>query len=196
MKLKKIAEEFDEDFEPLAMRKVLPCPIPLRPDLLLFGNIPKPMHGLNPRTIKGQEWWDIQRQAAYQRTNFHCLACGIHKSKAKWHQWLEAHEEYLIDYQKGRMQLLSINALCHSCHSFIHDKFLEQRWLKGEIGDRQYWDIQEHGTRLLKRHKLQFIPPSYLAAKWQDWRMMIDGKEHPPLWKNEKEWREHYRPKH
>jgi hypothetical protein len=193
--MKKIAEEFDEDFEPMAMRKILPCPIPLRPELLLGGNIPRPMHGLNPRTIKGQEWWDIQRQAAYERTNFHCLACGVHKSKAKYHQWLEAHEDYLIDYQKGRMRLLSINALCHSCHMFIHDKFLEQQYLKGKITRNEYYDIINHGMAILKRHRLKFTRPPRSLTRWEDWRMVIDGKEYPPLWKDEKAWKRHYRPR-
>src|SRR3990167_9396936 len=84
------------------------------PAILLHPNIPKPMHGVNPRTIMGQEWWDEQRQRAYEENNFCCWACGVHKSQAAYHKWLEAHECYEIDYIAGRMYMRIIVALCHS----------------------------------------------------------------------------------
>lgn len=168
----------------------------LRPELLLHLNIPKPLHGLNPRTILGQEWWDRTRQESYKRTNYHCSACGIHKSKAKYHQWLEAHENCKIDYEKGRVEVIEINALCHSCHSFIHDGLLRIKYEKGEIPYEKYEDVLNHGESVLRNAGL--VKPNYPTyedfppVKWQDWRLILDGKEYPPLWEDYLHWSIHY----
>lgn len=39
----------------------------LRPELLLHNNIPKPMHGVAPRVVLGQKWWDRERRECYER---------------------------------------------------------------------------------------------------------------------------------
>lgn len=48
----------------------------LEPVVLTHQNIPKPLHGLNPRTIKGQQWWDVAGKLADEG---YCIACGIAK---------------------------------------------------------------------------------------------------------------------
>lgn len=122
----------------------------LRPEVLTHPNIPKPLHGLSPRAVKGKEWWDTTRKAVYNKQGHRCIACGVHKRDAKYHNWIEAHESYTIDYTKGCMEVEEIVGLCHSCHNFIHCGRLQMIWSKGEISEGKYFDIMLHGFRVLK----------------------------------------------
>ncbi|MEE3718728.1 hypothetical protein V2H45_18455 [Tumidithrix elongata RA019] len=124
------------------------------PIILLHPNIPKPLHGLNPRTLLGQEWWDRVRKEAYAKHDYRCHACGVHKSKAKYHRWLEAHEIYRYDFATGRAEMVEIVALCHSCHNFIHDGRMQEIVKAGDLNFtvKKYLDILERGNRLIELH--------------------------------------------
>ena len=161
------------------------------PYLLNHQNIPKPLHGMNPRTLLGKEWWDEQRKVAYKTNNYCCWSCGANNVK------LEAHECYEIDYKKGIMELRLIAALCSDCHSFIHDGRLRNLVASGEIAKEEYLRIVERGEKLLLKtnkipKELGFIfktlfslqdlkNKKYNIAKWKDWRLIIDEKEYSPL---------------
>jgi hypothetical protein len=67
-------------------------------EILFCPNTPKPLHGMSPRSILGDEWWDKERIKAYRKFFNHCQACGVHKSDALYHRWLEAHEVFNFDY--------------------------------------------------------------------------------------------------
>jgi hypothetical protein len=178
------------------------------PAILLHPNIPKPMHGVNPRTIMGQEWWDEQRQRAYEENNFCCWACGVHKSQAVYHKWLEAHECYEIDYIAGRMYMRIIVALCHSCHNFIHSGRMDMMVRQGQMPESKMNSIIAHGNRIKRAAKLSFTDyPLWLSktlasmrksdvinqfAAWADWRMVINDVEYSPVHKSFEEWREFY----
>jgi len=177
------------------------------PKILLHPNIPKPMHGVNPRSIKGQEWWDQQRQVAYAKNNYCCWACGVHKSDAKFYQWLEAHEAYEIDYFRGRMILHEITALCHACHNYIHDGRMIMMVRSGGMVRSKYDLIRAHGDAILASPDLQnAAPPLWLEltekskkeakrggiAEWQDWRLVLEDIEYPPLYKSYEEWHIHF----
>jgi hypothetical protein len=188
----------------------------LMPDLLLHPNLPKPIHGLNPRTIKGDEWWNEQRQIAYKKNNYCCWACGVDKRDAQYHQWLEAHEIYKIDYSIGEVRFNGICALCHCCHNFIHSGRLSSLYRKKELSLSNISFILEHGFVVLKNAKLKMnpfalrvakehVPPIFnkyfeygyheygmCLAEWNDWYLLMDGKKYKGKFKNFNEWNDEY----
>ncbi len=167
-----------------------------RPEVLLCPNIPKPMHGVAPRVVLGSVWWDNERQAAYRSTDYHCIACGIPKLLAEYHQWLEGHELYKINYKKGLMTYVETVPLCHFCHNFIHSGRLEALLEAGQIHHAKYRSIIQHGDRILKQAGLKRLE-AYAGpfAEWGRWRLQIGKKKYPPLYKTEESWLEAFTPK-
>lgn len=131
-----------------------------KPKILLHPNIPQPLHGLNPRTLLGEAWWDKQRQAAYAKHDQCCWACGTHKSRAYFKHWLEGHENYVIDYEKGTMEITEITALCHACHNFIHSGRIVKVVGTNLMSWEKAWSIMYHGFKVLKDAGLH---PNYHA---------------------------------
>ena len=186
----------------------------LKPEVLMHPNIPKPLHGLNPRTIKGQEWWDVERKKAYASTGYRCIACGIEKTMAKKFKWLEAHEDFIIDYKKGTCTIKEIIPLCHYCHSFIHSGRL--RMIMGcDKSEDEVIEILEHGINILRESNLKgfwatldfafslgvntvgvspYKSTGY-EAEWGSWRLILEGKEYEGLFKDFREWQNHWRKK-
>ena len=160
-----------------------------RPEILLQNNTVKPLHKVVPRTILGRKWWDETRETAYATTDYHCIACGVHKRAAVWHKWLEGHEVYTINYREGRMTYVETVALCHSCHNFIHCGRLKAILDNGEITKDRYDSIMAHGAYVLGQAGLKgTVPTPGRIAKWEDWRLVLFGKEYPPIFKNYGEW--------
>lgn len=181
----------------------------LHPEVLMHPNIPKPLHEVNPRNIMGQDAWDLVRQEAYASTDYHCIACGVHKNQAKGPKWLEAHEFYDIDYGMGRVEIEKIIPLCHYCHNFIHSGRLSMIIGKEKTRD-EVIDILEHGFEILHKHGLSAfaftihfaeelgantygvnanIAPDGEVPAWEDWRLVWDGVEYPPKYKSYEQWR-------
>lgn len=183
-----------------------------RPELLSMPNIPKPLHGLNPRTLMGQEAWDLRRREVYASTQNHCSACGVHKSNAKKHQWLEAHEIFDVDYKKGRATFVEIVGLCHFCHAFIHSGLTSVRARKGQITPVEVRAIMQHGVDVLRcGSSPMFIgtakicqlvgvdftvvpvkPATDDMAPWSKWRMVWNGREFRGKYKTFDDWRRAY----
>lgn len=161
----------------------------LEPRLLLCPNVPKPLHGVAPRSIMGSKWWNATRKAAYKSTDYHCKACGISKFIAEYRQWLEGHEVYKIDYLLGRAEYMRTVPLCHLCHNYIHSGRMQALLEQGKVSHRKFAAVQQHGDRVLATISLK-RPETYagLLADWKDWRLLFNGKEYPPLYKNEKAW--------
>lgn len=183
-----------------------------KPEILTHPNIPKPLHGLSPRTIMGENWWNRERQKVYESTDYHCIACGIHKTKAKKYNWLEAHEYFDIDYNTGRCEVISIEPLCHYCHNFIHSGRLAMI-INKEKSRKEVIEILEHGFKILFKNKLDCFNGTYVLAnrikcnlyntlpyrmdinmdmKWNDWRLVFNGKEYKSKFKSYNEWKSYY----
>lgn len=183
----------------------------LKPEILTHPNIPKPLHGMNPRSIMGQEKWDILRQEVYAKTNYTCIACGVKKQNAKKHQWLEAHEYYDIDYKKGTVTIKDIYPLCHYCHNFIHSGRLAMI-VDSEKTEEEVIEILEHGFEILKKNNLDVFPFTLQLAEslgvntkgvkpydlvdsdvdWSNWKLIYNGKEYKSKFASQDDWQEHY----
>jgi hypothetical protein len=184
----------------------------MNPEILTHPNIPKPLHGLNPRSILGKEWWDKTRFEAQRRTNYTCSACGVKKSEAKKHQWLEGHEYFDINYKTGVCEVKSIEPLCHYCHNFIHSGRLSII-INNEKTIKEVIDILEHGFKILSDNNLEsFYFTLELAEKlgaktfgvssyeldfnnnleWSDFKLLLNGKVYDSLYKNQLDWYHNY----
>ncbi len=191
------------------------------PEILTHPNIPKPLHSVNPRSIKGDAWWDMTRREAYAKHDFHCWACGVHKSKAVFHQWLEGHEFYEIDYPAGIVTLKEVTALCHACHNFIHSGRLWVMYKRNQIPLDKIEKILDHGFSILDAAKLKPFfgtavifymvnagfsvePAKQMArlrvgdpviteiAPWEKWHLVLDGKSYFSPFKGIEEWASFY----
>lgn len=120
-----------------------PQPIlPLRPELLQHPPIPSSLHGVNPRIIKGQDWWDTVRRKVYRRNNWCCEACGSNEN-------VQAHEAYAYDYENLVARLDEVVCLCKECHQFIHSSMLYRSWVGGTVSIKHVLYILRRGRRIL-----------------------------------------------
>lgn len=142
----------------------------------------------------GKGWWDVERRRAYASTGYKCAACDTHKRDAHYHQWLEAHELYDIDYPKGRMTLKEIVPLCHCCHNYIHSGRMQALVDKGEMEEGKMNFILNRGNRLIEMAGLQKPDPPTVMAPWHKWRLVFSGKEHPPKFPSYEDWLDHFYP--
>lgn len=120
------------------------------PNILNEGGIPIELSGMSPRILKGQPWWNKIRKKTYESTDYHCIACGIHKSQIKSGKTLEAHECYKYDYENYIAEVEKIIPLCHSCHVYLHTGRLMAIHKDGLVSDEQVREIILHGLNVLK----------------------------------------------
>lgn len=159
-------------------------PLFTRPELLTHPQIPGEFHGFNPRSVMGRRWWHKVRWAAFAKNNYCCWACGVHRSEAWKHQWLEGHEVYDYQWEKGRIVLSEVVGLCFACHSFIHDGHLAAMCMSGKITRGEENHIRQHGWRILKKHNLiedrsyRHAFPGYESAPpWKQFLLIVEDKE-------------------
>lgn len=205
------------------MTRFFPFPDWVEPELLTHPTIPDPLHRVNPRSIMGKTWWDKVRKASYAEHEFHCHACGVHKSRAKGNlKRLECHERYEIDYAQGRVYFQGVVALCPWCHQFIHSGRLFAMCQNGERPRQWTLNVLLHGLNVLHRSNMtrgtnlkpywwtltvtymlkhnwtierafdyvqgRVDVPTDTWADWEDWRLVLEGEEHPPHFPTREDW--------
>lgn len=84
----------------------------LRP-LIAMPNIPRPLHGVNPRTLLGASTWDHMRRACYAQAGDTCEICGCKPENLRRRH---GHEVYEIDYAKGTAKFVRVFCVCSLCH--------------------------------------------------------------------------------
>lgn len=168
------------------------------PEVLLQRPLVKPLHGIAPREIMGAEWWETTRKQVYKDNGYHCLACGVHRSNAKYHKWMEAHEQYEVDYINTKYTLTSIISLCHCCHAFIHYQRTTAMLNCGNITKEKFDDIFAHGNEVLSRTglvKSYDLPESHFPENdgtWSSWYLEFNGSKYFSKFANYQEWEDFY----
>lgn len=102
----------------------------LRP-LIAMPNIPRPLHGVNPRTLLGPSTWNHMRRYCYNQADDTCEICG-HKPDdlRKRH----GHEVYEIDYANGTAKFVRVVCVCSLCHlGCIHTGRALTLWKNGNL---------------------------------------------------------------
>lgn len=84
----------------------------LRP-LIAMPNIPKPLHGVNPRTLLGSSNWNRMRRACYAEANDTCEICGTKPENLRHRH---GHEVYEISYSQGTAKFIRVFCVCSLCH--------------------------------------------------------------------------------
>ena len=84
----------------------------LRP-LIAMPNIPKPLHGVAPRTLLGPTAWNYMRRKCYENANDTCEICG---DKPELLRRRHGHEVYRIDYEKGIAEFVRVFCICSLDH--------------------------------------------------------------------------------
>ena len=196
MSTESIVDYFSDDFHGV---QIYECNF-TKPELLLHPNIPLPMHGLSPRAIKGQKWWDLKRREAYANNNYHCYSCGVFADFDTERQRfrdlkLHAHECYDINYEQCFMELKEIVALCPFCHDYIHSGRMNAMYDQGILDEEDCFLIRNRGDGVIekiKRNTLELYDKRDYIKEWSKWYMVIDGKKYYSKFKDYEEWKQFY----
>lgn len=173
-----------------------------RPDILRADPIPIHAYGLNPRSLFGERWWNIERKQAYVENNHYCWACGGYSGDDPMRPWLEGHERYWIDWENRLLFYFETAGVCVSCHMFIHNgKLFNQAW-NGELSKEEVRKIIEPRIQLLNGERIPFFiratkyflegyttpvqhascdgqepgPPPKQYTEGGGWRLVVKGK--------------------
>ena len=164
------------------------------PEILTHPNIPKPLHGIAPRAIKGNAWWDVERKKCYAAAGQKCEACGVTRISAWPNRWLEAHEEYEYTSNGSVLIFKRLVCLCPACHMFIHSGRLQVLLRAHTISQEKFRKIVNHGilvlttNNLLEKWESRHLNMENTPQDWQAHRMIFEGKEYGPSTQSYKSW--------
>lgn len=192
----------------------------MNPEVLTCENVPKALHGVAPRTILGNKWWNEKRQEVYASNDYKCLACDTPKEDA-FRKQLHAHEWYNINYKTGEVTVRDIVPVCPTCHDFIHSgRLLKTGLIEGRYQPSTVKMIMERGCYLLMSNDLKpswstcvnldemcfyieieknvvtwvktHYPKEPEACEWEEWHYLIEGEKHYGQFKSYDDWAAHY----
>lgn len=164
------------------------------PKLLAHPNIPHELSGVAPRVILGDLWWEKTKEQVKRSTDFHCKACGRHRSEDAFHNWIECHEVYWFDYKNNVAKFERVVPLCHTCHSFIHSGRLIALYEEDEevVTYKKVQTVLEHGFALCAQFGVRPFYTTVEAALFID---MFKGDEkipatwNPDVSRSKKRWK-------
>lgn len=111
----------------LVKKWVPPSDDDLRP-LIAMPNIPRPLHGVNPRTLLGVSTWNHMRKFCYAKAKDTCEICGCRPESLRHRH---GHEVYEIDYVSGTAKFVKVFCVCSLCHlACIHTGRALTLWKK------------------------------------------------------------------
>jgi len=145
-----------------------------RPELLCEPPKPSAMNGVNPRTIKGKEWWNETRRQAYKAAGGTCSACGYNPASAP----LEAHEVYDVSWVEGKLILREVVALCQFCHTYIHRGIHRD---SRHCNQKLYQASMKYCTKLLEDLGLKPLRTPRHNIPWYSWYLELEGKKYFPV---------------
>lgn len=162
-----------------------------KPEILTHPNIPKPLHGIAPRVIKGSEWWDVERKKCYEKAGQKCEACGTKRHDAWPNRWLEAHEEYQRT-SAGLFEFKNLVCLCPACHKFIHSGLRSVLVSVGKMTEEMNDRIQDHGISVLAEAGLMKEWSERHGSndcEWDGYRMVLNGEFYGPSSRSFRHWK-------
>lgn len=98
--------------------KTWQCPEETGVPLITMPNVPRPLHGLAPRTIMGVSTWNHVRKRCYYDAGYKCEICGVDFAEIR--PRYAAHELYSYDWIAGTGKFERCIAICQVCHNAIH----------------------------------------------------------------------------
>lgn len=143
-------------------------------EILTQPIIPIYLHGVNPRSIMGDNRWNKIKKEVQKEANHHCMICGDFVSH-KHGDWLNTHEIYEYDYDNFIQKLNGYVGICTSCHEFIHQGHLNIQYHNGFVSEEERNAIIKKGNELLSMFglKKENMPDDVLKNK--NWKLLFEN---------------------